>query len=338
MSSSLARYGADGYNPLLAVAETTPSLDRKARLNRYLDWLDETGRAWYEPDLAAWRDSLLGEGLSPATAYAYLSTVRKVYRDSLRDNRTRDYFYSLTPDGASLLERKAFVDELVTRIENATDSSRSQVSIRQIQDHDARERLWLTPDEALALVEAPDTSTLRGARDAAIFALLLATGIRVGELCTLRVEDLRGRLGREPALIVRHGKGNKQRLVVYGDMIWCLDYVEDWLRKAEIREGLVIRGVTEGRIQRVAKGRRVAPGTIRRALNKYPIEIGGELVTVAPHDLRRTYARLQYEAGMDLVALQHNLGHASHDTTIGYIGDLTAKRRAARAVFRPGKS
>jgi len=325
----------DGYDPLRDAIETTHSRATRHRARRFLGWLELTGRQWYEPDLALYRDYLLSEGIAPRSVYAYLASVRSLYGDVLKDNRTRDYFYSLAPATAPALERKAFVDELVTRLTNATDPSHSRVSVQWVQDRDAREFRWLTADQARALVEAPDTSTLRGARDAAILALLLSTGVRVFELCALRVDDLRGYLGREPALVVRAGKGNKQRLVAYGEMIWCLDYVERWLKAAEIRRGYVLRGIIEGRIQRVRQGR-MATDTARLVLQKYPIEIEGELVTLTPHDLRRSYARLQYEAGMDLVALQHNLGHASHDTTIGYIGDLTAERRAARLTFRPG--
>jgi integrase len=54
---------------------------------------------------------------------------------------------------------------------------------------------------------------------------------------------------------------------------------------------------------------------------------------VKPHDLRRTYAKLFYEAGGDLVALQQNLGHASINTTIKYIGDRDIDKRRAPAIL-----
>ena len=51
----------------------------------------------------------------------------------------------------------------------------------------------------------------------------------------------------------------------------------------------------------------------------YPVTVGGKPVHVKPHDCRRTYARRLYEAGVDPVALQQNLGHSDLKTTIGYI-------------------
>jgi site-specific recombinase XerD len=69
-------------------------------------------------------------------------------------------------------------------------------------------------------------------------------------------------------------------------------------------------------------------------LNSYPIPINGELVTVSPHDLRRTYARLNYEQGMDLISIQQNLGHEDLKTTQGYIGVMDASARRPRAIIR----
>ena len=61
--------------------------------------------------------------------------------------------------------------------------------------------------------------------------------------------------------------------------------------------------------------------------------VDGKLAKVKPHDLRRTYARRLYEAGVDLVAIQQNLGHASQQTTLGYIGTLDVARRKPPAVY-----
>ena len=53
-----------------------------------------------------------------------------------------------------------------------------------------------------------------------------------------------------------------------------------------------------------------------------------------PHDLRRTYAQLAYESGMKPVTIQQNLGHASLETTLGYIGDLDTQQRQPGAFLR----
>lgn len=53
-----------------------------------------------------------------------------------------------------------------------------------------------------------------------------------------------------------------------------------------------------------------------------------------PHDLRRTYARRLYEAGLPLLGIQQNLGHASHTTTERYIGQLDARARRPSDIYR----
>ena len=61
--------------------------------------------------------------------------------------------------------------------------------------------------------------------------------------------------------------------------------------------------------------------------------IDGELRTVKPHDLRRTYARNAYEFGMDLERIRQNLGHTSLQTTQTYIGELDGKDRHPPNMF-----
>jgi integrase len=62
--------------------------------------------------------------------------------------------------------------------------------------------------------------------------------------------------------------------------------------------------------------------TFERRLLLYPVD--GLLVN--PHDLRRTYAKQQYLNGMDIVAIKDNLGHASIETTLSYIGEMNAEK------------
>lgn len=75
--------------------------------------------------------------------------------------------------------------------------------------------------------------------------------------------------------------------------------------------------------------------SIQGVIKKYPVMIGDELVEVHPHDLRRTYARIWYDMGGDLVGLQQNLGHADLKTTLGYIGLLDAAKRQPPAMYSP---
>ncbi|MBU0495988.1 MAG: site-specific integrase [Chloroflexi bacterium] len=314
-----------------------PAADKDARyrLGRFSAWLQATARPWYTPDLAAYRDHLLAHGrqdggpLAPATVSAHLATVRARLRELQRD---RDGFYRLVaPQTSDLLERKALVDELVTRLTLALDPAAAPVPQTVHQDRPDAAQRRLTAAQASALLAAPGLATPAGLRDTAVVALLLCTGLREAELCGLEVPDLRQRLGGTLALHVRRGKGRKERLIPYGDLDWCLAVVDKWQAAAHITSGPVLRGLYK-------TGQRLRPGRLSvRAvgyiLAAYPISVAGVLVTVTPHDLRRTYAARLYAAGLDPVAIQQNLGHRNLKTTLGYIGPLDAAQRQPPGIY-----
>jgi len=308
-----------------------------SRLRQFADWLDEQGMDWYAPDLAAYRDYLLYErGLAPSSAGAHLSSIRGRYHALLRD---RDLLYSLTPPDMDMLHRKAFVDELVERLKNAIDPDAARVKITTNQDRADSDHLRLTSAQAQALMAAPGLDTLKGLRDTAIIALMLCTGIRETELCGLRVDDLKQRLGGSLALRVQQGKGGKMRLVPYGNHEWVLAVIDAWLDAATISEGSVFRSF-ESAIKRSnptsnLQHKAMSERAVQKMLASYPIMIDGQLRTVRPHDLRRSYARRLYDAGVAPIAIQQNLGHASLQTTLGYIGTLDVEARKPPAVFVP---
>lgn len=307
------------------------SKDTKHRARRFDAWLASTGRPWHAPDLARYRDALQVEGLAPRSIAAHLATVRGLYRRAIHDNALRDALLAAAPAGATPADRKAFTDEVLARIENAIQPEAAPVRIITAQDHLDGAAVRLTKSEAEQLLAAPGTRSLVGLRDTAIIALLLCTGIREAELCALQVPDLRQELGGELALWVREGKGAKSRAVPYGDLAWALAIVEAWLAAAGIESGAVFRGFYHG--GRVLRDSALTPRAVQQILAGYELMLKGKRATVRPHDLRRTYARRLYEAGLDLVAIQQNLGHASTRTTLGYIGALDADRRRAPAVY-----
>ena len=309
------------------------------RLAKFSDWLEAEDRGWTDLDLVAYRDHLLQSGYARSTVTAHLSTVRGRYQMILRDNGARQSLYDRA--GAMLREtgqadspanRSAVVGELVTRIENAIDPKAAPVRKLTSQDRPDAAQLRLTREQANALMATPGVVTLRGLRDTAIIALMLCTGIREAELSALEVRDLRQSLGGELALHVREGKGAKERLIPYGDLDWVLIVVDAWLEAAGITEGFVFRGYYKSyKIQRPGP---LSVRAIGYVLGDYPIATNGNLTTAKPHDLRRTYARRLYDAGMDLVAIQQNLGHADLSTTLTYIGALDASKRKPGAVYQ----
>ncbi|MGB1285735.1 MAG: tyrosine-type recombinase/integrase [Aggregatilineales bacterium] len=312
--------------------------DHRHRIAIYMEWLDLTGRQWHTPDLATYREylrqSYMGRDnalLSPNSIRAHLSTVRGRYQQLLRDNRTRDMLYEMTPSDASPSDKKAFVDEIVQRIENAIDAKHSSVKVVTRQDTHDDEHLRLSKSQVETLIKAPGTDTLVGLRDTSVISLMLCTGIREAELYALDVRDLKRKLSGELALHVRHGKGAKERLIPYGSLVWVLDVVDMWLQNAGIESGIVFRGFYRG--YRRIRDNRLSGRGANIILTKYPISIDGAVRTVKPHDLRRTYARLLYESGTDLLAIRDNLGHADSRTTLKYIGTMDVESRKPPQIF-----
>ncbi len=319
--------------PPVALALAGGDKDTRHRMGRFARWLAESGQPWYNPDLAAYRDLLLAKS-SPATVKAHLSTVRGCYRQILGSNATRDALYNLAREqrpGAGPADQKALVDELLARMGNAIKPAAAPVKVKTVQDRPDSEQVRLTAEQASGLLAAPGVNTPQDLRDTAALALLLCTGVREAELCALDVGDLRQRMGGELALHVREGKGCKERLIPYGDLVWVLAVVDRWLAVAGISTGPVLRGFYKGGA--LLRPGRLSVRAVQDILASYPVMLDGRLATVKPHDCRRTYARRLYDAGIDPVAIKQNLGHSDLKTTLLYIGPLDASKRRAPAIY-----
>lgn len=314
--------------------------DSAYRVGKFAQWLTERGERWFECDLAAYRDYLLNErGYKPGTTSGHLSTVRARLRE-LNDNQLRDLLYASTPQDASAADKKAFVDEIVSRLENTLKPERAAVKVASEQDTVDSQHTRLDERQCNDLVKQIDISTLPGMRDLALVSLMLATGIREQEAVDVTVDDLRETVNDELVLRVRHGKGKKQRAIPYGENLFVLQIVDAWLQRAGITAGRVFRGFYKPR--RDAQGNdhyerlrdKLSVRAVQNIVASYVVhDRGGQPVTVHPHDLRRTYARRQYEMGLDPVKIQQNLGHASLATTLGYIGSLDIATRRGKRMF-----
>ena len=96
---------------------------------------------------------------------------------------------------------------------------------------------------------------------------------------------------------------------------WCKALIDSWLRASGVSEGLVFRRIWKNRSE---LGSGVAADVVWTAVKQYAKQIGVD--HLAPHDLRRTCARLCHVAGGELEQIQFLLGHASVQTTERYIG------------------
>lgn len=173
----------------------------------------------------------------------------------------------------------------------------------------------LSEDDVEALLQAPDTATPLGLRDRAMIELLYATGLRVSELVTLRLSQLR--LGPVPGegpgegpsggFLVVFGKGSKERIVPVGES------AEGWLERY-YRGGRpeLERGRTDA-VFLSRLGRAMTRQAFWENLKKHARAAG--VREVSPHVLRHSFASHLLEHGADLRAVQAMLGHADVTTT-----------------------
>jgi integrase len=180
---------------------------------------------------------------------------------------------------------------------------------------------WLTAEQSIALWQAPDRERLKGKRDRALLALLLACGLRRHEVVALRLEHLEQREGHW-AIVDLKGKAGHVRTVPVPD--WVMEELRLWLNAAEIDRGKIFRRVTK-------MGRILGEGMTEKAV-WHIVKDSAKVIGVeklAPHDLRRSCARLCHAAGGELEQIQFLLGHVSVQTTERYLG---CKQRIRSAV------
>ena len=164
-----------------------------------------------------------------------------------------------------------------------------------------------------------------GLRDLAILELLYATGIRVGELCGLDVDEI----DHERRVVRVLGKGRKERSVPYG--VPAREALRSWLddgRPALARPGsgpALFLGARGGRIDQRA---------VRTLVHERLQEVPGA-PDLGPHGLRHTAATHLLEGGADLRSVQELLGHSSLATTQIYTHVTTDRLRAAYQQAHP---
>jgi len=187
----------------------------------------------------------------------------------------------------------------------------------------------LTAAEARQLIDAAAESAAEsgpvGLRDAAVLELLYATGIRVGELAGLDVDDL----DDERRVVRVRGKGRKERVVPYG--LPCARALDRWIgagRPELARDG------SGAALFLGARGGRVDQRAVRAMVHARLADVPGA-PDLGPHGLRHTAATHLLEGGADLRAVQEILGHASLATTQIYTHVSSERLRAAYRQAHP---
>lgn len=187
----------------------------------------------------------------------------------------------------------------------------------------------LRADEAEALVRAAaglaDDGSPVGLRDVAMIELLYATGVRVGELCGLDLDDL----DHDRRVLRVLGKGRKERSVPYGTP--AAEALARWLSGG--RPSLARTGSGPA-LFLGARGGRIDQRAVRTLVHRRIADVPGA-PDIGPHGLRHTAATHLLEGGADLRSVQELLGHASMATTQLYTHVTTDRLRAAYRQAHP---
>jgi site-specific recombinase XerD len=171
---------------------------------------------------------------------------------------------------------------------------------------------WLSLKQAQALLNAPDITTTKGLRDRAIIAVLLGCGLRRSEVAALTFAHIQQRDGRW-CIVDLYGKHGRVRTVPMP--AWVKAAIDAWTAQAGVTDGHIFRAVNRAdAVSNAVLSEKVVWQLLR------PHAMAAGVPGIAPHDCRRTAAKLCRAAGGELEQIQMLLGHASVQTTERYLG------------------
>jgi site-specific recombinase XerD len=252
-------------------------------LNEFMAWFQEAPRPGFtKATISAWRVSLEERRLGSSSIIIRMSAIRKLAAEAA-DNGL------LAPELAQGISRVKSVKSTGIRVGN-----------------------WLSQRQAQALLSAPDITTIAGLRDRAILAVLLGCGLRRSEVAALTFAHVQQRDGRWCIvdLVGKHGRVRTAPMPT-----WVKVAIDAWTSASSVSSGNVFRPVNRAGW---VTGERLGEKVVWQMLKTYAVDVG--IPGIAPHDLRRTCAKLCRAAGGELEQIQLLLGHASVQTTERYLG------------------
>ncbi|AKV02418.1 Site-specific recombinase XerD [Labilithrix luteola] len=163
----------------------------------------------------------------------------------------------------------------------------------------------LSYEEVERLLAAPPSDTARGIRDSAMIHLMYASGLRVSELCTLKLGELDRKVGTVSPL----GKGTKRRIIPVGQV--ALERLDIYIDLVRVHAK---GAATEPHLFLSPRGKRFTRQGFWKLLKAYAKGCGIR-TPISPHKLRHSFATHLLRGGADLRAVQAMLGHADLGTT-----------------------
>ncbi|MBV9037645.1 MAG: tyrosine-type recombinase/integrase [Acidobacteriaceae bacterium] len=261
-------------------------------IDEFIEWYCSEPRLSFSKTIVLrYRMHLESRHLAPGTVNLRLGAVRRLAYEASDCGL-------LSPDLAAGIRRVKGVKKIGVRLGN-----------------------WLTPEQSERLWNTPDCQLLKGKRDCALLAVLLACGLRRHEAVSLDFSHVQEREDHW-AIVDLRGKAGHTRTVPMP--AWVKALLDEWLQAANVTSGKLFRRVNKnGKVW----GDGLTEKAVWHVVRQYARTAGIE--RLAPHDLRRTCARLCHSAGGELEQIQFLLGHVSIQTTERYLG---CKQRIRGAV------
>lgn len=256
------------------------------------------------------------KGLSENTCNAYRRDIRSFYL-FLNKRAYTDWNHVKKQDVIDFLSDKKKADYATSSISRSLIAikvffcflKKEGVTSENIALYFETPKLWqvipdvLTQYEMEKLLDLPDVNSMSGSRDRAIIELLYGTGIRVAELCQLKIHDV----GDEDIRV--KGKGGKERVVPIGThAILAIDHYLTFRNDEEEKSSLFLTN----------RGKQIDRVAVWKMIKGYAKQAGIEKV-ISPHTFRHTCATDLLKNGADLRVIQEILGHADISSTERYM-------------------
>ena len=270
---------------------------------------------WYLM-IEQWLDSLLAErGLSPHTVVSYghdLHNLLTFLQDSdldcanLKEENLSLFLAWLRGIGHTERTLARHLSSLRNFFDYLLELNQIKKNTARLLDNPKLPSLlphFLTQDEVQTLLSAPPLHDRLGQRDRCILELLYASGLRVSELCNLKLSDI----DLQRRILHVFGKGSKDRLVPMHEQALSLleGYLAEWRKLFNPKESFVFlnrsgRGLTRQYIWKLVK-KHALKANIRQS--------------ISPHTFRHSFATHLLEGGADLRTVQILLGHSDISAT-----------------------